>query len=245
MRHKIILGSFLFFIAYCLVGIISGLSKHLQTNAGFSPFELAFFNFLVIIIYSIPWVVRKGSIEAFRTAPYGLIFIRSLFGFVSFVTFFIATHKIPLINAVTLFNTSPLWVPLIAAIMLKEHISWKVLICIIFGFFGMLLVVHPRFGGMNLAGDLYGLVSGSAVAFALVYLRRLRNEPWQKVTFIYAVVCAIISLFFIVPSFKLPQGSQWLLLLAMGSCFYFVQCLVIIALHFAKASTLSISQTLP
>jgi drug/metabolite transporter (DMT)-like permease len=92
---------------------------------------------------------------------------------------------------------------------------------------------------MNIEGDLYALFSGLALSFVMILMRMLKDEPWQKIVLFYSGTSVILSAIFGIPSFKMPHGFQWVLLLIMGVCMYMVQYLVTVALHFAKASTLS------
>jgi len=238
MRNKTFFGAFLFVLGYFFISIISGLSKYLH-DQGFSAVELTFFNFLVVAILSIPWALKQGPKKAFKTNNLRLILVRGLLGFTCFLAYFAATHKIPLVNAATFLNTAPLWVPICAMLILKERVTKKTLIFVFTGFLGMLLVLHPHLKDMNVEGDLYGLFSGFALAFILIIMRHLRNEPWQRVVLYYSIISTILSAIFVIPLFVMPEAGQLVYLLVMGLCMYFVQYLVTIALHYAKASTLS------
>ena len=239
MNKKIIRGALLFIMAYFLISIVSGLSKYLQKSQGFAPIELVFFNFFIVFSLSLPWVFRKGITNAFKTTRLKIILLRSVLGFACFLSFFIASHKIPLVNAVTLYNTAPLWIPICAIFMLKERFTKKVLLYIVSGFLGMIMIVHPHLQDMNIEGDLYALFAGIALAFLMILMRMLKEEPWQKIVLFYSIVSLVLSGIFVIPGFKMPQGIQWVYLLSMGVCMYLVLFLVTVALHFAKASTLS------
>jgi drug/metabolite transporter (DMT)-like permease len=101
------------------------------------------------------------------------------------------------------------------------------------------MVLHPRLRDMNIEGDLYGLFAGLALSFIMILMRMLKDEPWQKIVLFYSGASVILGGILMIPSFKMPQGAQWGYLLVMGICMYSVQYLITIALHFAKASTLS------
>lgn len=239
MLRKTLHGAFLFILGYFLISIISGLSKYLQESHGFSPVELTFFNFLTVLVLTLPWLLRQKLTDVFKTTHFWPIFIRSILGFTCFLSFFTATHKTPLVNAVTLLNTAPLWIPICSFFILKERVSKKALLCVFAGFLGVLMVLHPRLRDMNIEGDLYGLFSGLALAFIMILMRMLKDAPWQKIVLFYSGASVILGGIFMIPSFKMPQGAQWGYLLIMGVCMYLVQYLITVALHFAKASTLS------
>ncbi len=237
-RENTILGGILFSGAFCLLGVLSGISKYLQSKWGFPPAELTFFNFSILAVCLLPWVTRQGGLKALKTNSYSLILIRSVLGFTAFLSFFTASHMLPLVDAVTLLNTAPLWVPLLAIFILRERLSGKAALCILGGFIGMLLIMRPRIQGMNFTGDLLGLGAGIMMAGTIVAIRKLKDEPWQRIAFYYAVVGIILSSVMVIPLFKMPQGIQWVFFLAMGVIMYLIQWLATIALHYAKATTL-------
>lgn len=239
MINKTVFGGLLFVLGYLLISIMSGLSKYLQESHGFSPIEITFFSFLIVAILILPWAFKQGFQGAFKTKRIRPILIRGILGFTCFLSFFTAAHKIPLVDAATFLNTAPLWVPICAFFILKEHVSKKALIGVFTGFLGMLLVLHPRVKDMNIGGDLYGLYAGLALAFILILMRHLKDEPWQRIVLYYSLISALIGAILVAPSFIMPHGIQWIYLLVMGLAMYLVQYLITTALHYAKASTLS------
>ena len=237
MNRKAILGGVLFAGAYCLLGVVSGISKYLQSKWGFPPAELTFFNYGILTMCVLPWVIKQGGLKALKTSNYPLILIRSVLGFSAFLLFFTASHILPLVDAVTLLNTAPLWVPLFAMFVLGDRLSRKPALCILGGFIGMLLIMRPRIQGMNFTGDAVGLASGIMMATAIVIMSKLKHESWQRVSFHYGIVGVLLSSVFMIHSFKMPQGIQWLFFLAMGGITYLIQWFATVALHHAKAIT--------
>lgn len=239
MSEKTIIGGLFFSGAYCLLGIVSALSKYLQTNCGYHTSELTFFSFLVVAACLLPWVLRSGGLKALKTNNLPLILLRSALGFSLFLAFYATSHHLPIVNAVTLFNTAPLWVPLWAILILQERLSKKAALCILGGFAGMLFVMHPRLQGLNLRWDVVGISSGVMMAAVIVIMRKLKDEPWQRIIFCYAVVGTVFSAVAMVPTFKMPQGHHWLVFLAMGALMYLIQWFATVALHYARAIVLA------
>ncbi len=238
VREKTILGAILFSGAYCLAGMLYGIAKYLQATWGFPPAELTFFNFVIVSVCTLPWVTRRGGIKALKTDRYPLLLFRAGLGFALALSSLTAAHMLPLVDAVTLINMAPLWVPLLAIFILRERLSGRSALCILGGFIGMLLIIHPRIQGLNLAGDMVALAAGIFLAITIVVRRKLKNEPWQRVVFYYGVVGALLSAIFMIPSFKMPQGIQWVFFLVMGVFMYLIQRFATIAMHHAKATTL-------
>jgi drug/metabolite transporter (DMT)-like permease len=70
--------------------------------------------------------------------------IRGITGFLALALYFFAISKIPLATAVMLNYTSPLFVALMAPLVLKESVNLKIFLIILLGFVGVLLIVKPH-----------------------------------------------------------------------------------------------------
>ncbi len=237
-KNKTILGGVMFAGSYCIVAVVYAVAKYVQSKWGFSTSQVACFNFTVVTLCALPWVVRNGGVNALRSDKYFLLSLRGVLGFGMTFLGFKAANLLPLVDAVTLLNTAPLWIAIIATFTLKERLSWKSILCIIGGFVGMLIVVHPRLHGMSFTGDLFALVASLCLAASIIVRRDIRSEPWQRILFYYGVIGAMLSAFVMIAFFKMPQGIQWVFFAVMGVLLYFAQKLATIALHYAKASVL-------
>jgi drug/metabolite transporter (DMT)-like permease len=92
---------------------------------------------------------------------------------------------------------------------------------------------------MNYLGDSEALLAGFGVSFVIVIIRLLKDEDHQRVVFYYGIISSVIGFFFILNSWKRPEGIEWLLLIGAGVCMYSMQMLATKAFHYAKASILS------
>ena len=235
--NNILVGGFLCIVAYIFLSAMSAISKHLQ-DLGFSVFHVLFFSFFFTFIFSLPWIFKQGLKTAFKTKFPFIIVSRSVLGFAAFSILFLSVKQIPLVDSLTLFNTAPLWVPFLAFIFLKERFSYKTLLCIVLGFLGIILVIHPRVAAMNFIGDAEALLAGLGASFVIVIMRFLKEEEHQRVVLYYGIISTVISFFFIYNSWKMPEGVEWLLLVGAGICMYSMQMLATQAFHYAKATVL-------
>ena len=235
--NNILVGGFLCIVAYIFLSGMSAISKHLQ-DVGFSVFQVVFFSFFLTFIFSLPWAFKRGLKTAFKTKYPFMIVYRSVLGFTAFSILFLSVKEIPLVDSLTLFNTAPLWVPFLALFFLKERFSYKTILCIVLGFIGIILVIHPRFLAMNYIGDAEALLAGLGASFVIVIMRFLKDEEHQRVVFYYGIISSVIGFFFILNSWKTPEGLEWLLLIGAGVCMYSMQMLATLAFHYAKASVL-------
>ena len=99
-------------------------------------------------------------------------------------------------------------------------------------------MIHPRFATMNYLGDSEALIAGFIASFVIVFIRLLKDEEYQRVVLYYGMISSVIGFFFILNSWKTPEGIEWLLLIGAGVCMYSMQMLATLAFHYAKATVL-------
>ncbi len=104
-----------------------------------------------------------------------MLLIRAAVGCVGVCLVFFSAKWIPVSDAVSLFMTSALYVPFVAAVFLKEHLHWHTVKLASLGFLGMLLIVQPGFAEIN-RGIFYGLAAGVVHAFVYTTLRGLSSR---------------------------------------------------------------------
>jgi drug/metabolite transporter (DMT)-like permease len=96
-----------------MAALIRPASENLHT------FEVLFFRDLFGLLLMTPWLARAGF-GALRTRRPGLYLLRALFMFVSMATWFYAIPLVPLADAISLHFTAPLFVILLAILILGE-----------------------------------------------------------------------------------------------------------------------------
>lgn len=121
------------------------------------------------IVSAILW--RRGFGQV-RTAVPRLHVQRNLFHFAGQNLWFFGLTAIPLAQLVALEFTNPIWVALLAPLLLGERFTPRRAIAAALGFAGVLIVAQPGVSPVGL-GHLAGL--GAALGFALntIYTRRL------------------------------------------------------------------------
>jgi len=121
---------------------------------------------------------------------------RGVLGMISGTTFFMALGLLNLADAFTVGFVAPLFVPLLALIVLKERPRRVDLIALALGFIGMLIIVRT---GANGAGprSLYGVglvvISAATYAATLIMLRFLaQKDPIVLLVIFQHLVSAVI-----------------------------------------------------
>lgn len=117
-------------------------------------------------------------------------FWRGVTGTISLVAYFYAMTVLPLATAITLNYTSPIFLTLLSAVMLKERFNGRLLLAIGLGMVGAALVLQPTFASDTFWVGIIGLASGFFAACAYVNVKKLGDagEPEWRVVFYFSVV---------------------------------------------------------
>ena len=99
------------------------------------------------------WIVSITSFQRIAPVSWKSILIRVFLGLFAQVLFFVSLSGGSLLITILLFNTSPLFIPVIRFIFLKKGINYFNLSCIIVSFFGIYLILGTGNGGV----DIYAL----------------------------------------------------------------------------------------
>ncbi|HZH02734.1 MAG TPA: EamA family transporter, partial [Myxococcaceae bacterium] len=102
----------------------------------------------------------------------GSLWLRSLAGAGGMLCSFYVWSHLPIADAVTLLNTTPLWVAAVSGLLLKEHTGPGVWLAVVLGMLGVVLVQRPHLEQGNFAVAV-ALLGGFSGAMAMVGLRRV------------------------------------------------------------------------
>jgi len=152
-----------------------------------------------------------------------LLFARGIVGFISLTLVYYALTRLPFAEATVLQYLHPMFTAILAVFILHERVSQVTLICIIFSFLGLILIVRPSFMFADLAAgyDPIAVMAAVAGAFgsacAYVLVRKLNEtEHPLVIVFYFPLISLPASLPFLWHDFVMPQGFTWLMLLAVG-----------------------------
>jgi len=116
----------------------------------FSAFELLFFRNLVAVAILLPPALTSGF-GAFRTRRLGLHFLRALLSYLAVLGLFYGIGRLALADVTAISFTQPLFVVLLAALILKEQVGRARTTAVLVGFAGLLIIVRPGFAEIGLA----------------------------------------------------------------------------------------------
>lgn len=199
--------------------------------------EIAWFRYLGLMVVLL--AIWRGRTSLPRTANLGVQVLRAV-GLVSSATFFIlALRALPIAEATALSFASPLFVTVLALLLLNERIERLRWIVVCVGFAGVLLVLRPGSSTFEPAA-LLPLASSAAWAVALISTRKAAVHDSATTTIAYSagVGFAVLSVMAL-PGFVMPARGELFLLLAMAIAWCAAQWLTVSAYHAGAASVLA------
>lgn len=184
---------------------LAGLSFALMLSSGrvasqlIDPLFIAWFRGLGGALILLPYM-QHNKISIFGNNHKKLL-LRSLLGTFSVCFVFYSASLIPVADAVSLFKTSTLYVPFLAAYFLKERFDFRILATTAAGFVGVILVIQPGYNEINL-GIVLALIAGFLQALIFVTLRGLSKTENPFTTVIYFLMGSTI---FLIPFISWPN----------------------------------------
>lgn len=179
--------------------------------------EIAFFRGLFGTVAVLVVMYMKGI--RFSTEDRGLLIMRGLYGGFGMVCNFIALVHMKMSDATILFQTSGIFVFIFSALFLKEAVpkgagKWLILI-----FLAVMVMVNP-FSYESFTWYAVIALLGAALSAAAYTTIRSISKHGQHSNFeimSYFLVTGMIAGLVTTDGFVLPQGVEWLIILAIGS----------------------------
>lgn len=151
-----------------------------------------FRNFIGVFIF-LPLLINKG-LSFFKTEKLWMHTWRSVVGLTAMYGFFYAIAHLKLSDAMVFTYSSPIFIPLIAWLFLREKITPSMLVAAGLGLVGVLCVAKPDSGLFNLMSGI-GLGASLLAAMAFVTVRALTaTEPPERIVFYFCLIGTLISM---------------------------------------------------
>ena len=194
---------------------MNGLIREIATDI--HAFEIAFFRNLFGLVALTPLLLRVGT-GAFRTRRLPLHALRGVLNAAAMLTFFLGLGMTPLATVAALSFTAPLFATLLAAVGLKERLSWERWLGLAVGFLGALVILRPGLTTVSL-GEILIVASSVLWAAALIDIKVLaRTESSLTITLYAAILLTPITGIFAFFFWTWPTPLAWALLMAVGAC---------------------------
>ncbi len=207
--------------------------------ADIAPQQIMMVRLWIFALGALAWAAWRGVLPlVLRPARPVLQVMRAAFSAFEMVTIAWALKYLGLAEAHSLFASFPLMAAVMARIVLGERLpAWRVL-AIVAGFAGALLIIRPGFGFFRPAAF---IALGAAALFAAYQVAgRLaaRHDDFLTSVVQISLVGALILTLPGLLSWKTPDGTQWMLILAISGFGILGHLLLVRAVEFAPAAAL-------
>ena len=138
--------------------------------------------------------MKYGSktIDEFKNIGKGGLVI-GFFSGISTGTFVFAIVYTSIANALVIISTGPIMIAIVAWFLLKEKssvITWTSMIIV---FIGIYIVMSGSFGGKNLVGDFFALITAVMMGFTFTLTRKYKHINMVPVNEIGGLIAALIA----------------------------------------------------
>ncbi len=179
-----------------------------------------------IICLFLSWMwLRRAGLSPWGSNP-RLLVLRGLFGTVGLVCFYYTLVTLPMAESVVIANTAPILTAVLAALVLREPVSRRLVIAVACSACGVIAIARPAliFGGSAFAhealdpwGVIVGFIGATASACVYVLIRRIRDRESPLVmVFYFPLVTVPLALPFAVARWVWPTPVEWLMLVGLG-----------------------------
>lgn len=189
----------------------------LAGDSGVSMPEIMFWRQFLTVPLILAFLALRGGLARLKTSIPGTHAIRSVVGMVGMVCNFSAVLLLPLAESVTLSFTVPLFVVVIAALVLREFVGpWR-WTAVVLGFVGVLVIAQPGGGHIPLEGGLIALAAALMTAMVTFLIRDMgKTEEPLRIVFYFALYGSTMMLVLLPFYATAHSPQQWLLLLGIG-----------------------------
>lgn len=205
------------------------------------------------LLFYIPKIRKKG-IQYFVTKHLLFFLVRGLLSTVAVFFFFYAAQHIHLGIASIFYNSSPIFIPLLAFLFLSEKTSCFIYLSILIAIVGVVIIIDPSLSSLESPVIFIALASGILMAIQQTMLRFVAKEriATDIILFYQCIACTVSScIILLVESHfnnKLSVVHHFTqfqvfiiicLIILLGSLSYLAQYLVTRAFGYMQASKLA------
>lgn len=216
----------------CMGVLVKTLGERLDS------FQIAFFRCLFGLVAVLPFLAQ-GTVRQLRTSHLSSHVLRAFLGVGAMTCGFYAVTHMPLADAVAISFTKPMFVIVLAIIVLREPVPMRRGLATVIGFFGVLIIVGPGGDGVQLIA-LVALAGSMMVAGVQIVVKRLSaTESTAAILFYFGVVTTLVALGPALFVWQTPTWREFGLLVMLGAFGSLGQALTVHGLRVGDASAVS------
>jgi len=200
-------GGFIFTSTSAMIRLLSTEIESVQT---------AFFRAALSVILLLP-MIATGRVKPWYSKRIVGHFWRTAMGTGSMVLGFYAVSMLPLADATAIAFSQPLFSVVVAALILGEKVRWRRWSATVIGFAGVLVMVRPGEGSLQL-GALVALANAAAVSLSILLVRRLSDsETPLMILTQFAIFSTILLTVPAILVWRWPDFWGWVLAIGIAS----------------------------
>jgi drug/metabolite transporter (DMT)-like permease len=189
-----------------------------EAARGATTLEIMFYRCLMSLVILLAIIWLGPGLKEMRTTRLGLHTLRGGVHFVAQFSWLSALTVIPLAQLFALEFTAPIWVALLAPLLLSERLSQTRLIAAAIGFTGAVIVAQPGTVALN-SGVAMALISALGFALSMLATKLLtRSESPLRILFYMFLVQTALSLLLLLGGVRIPdwEALAWIAALAIA-----------------------------
>jgi drug/metabolite transporter (DMT)-like permease len=239
-KNNLIKGSLYALAAFffmALFGILTKIALH-----GSAAIWVSFIAYLTGAVALMPFIIQKG-VNFLKSQHYSYLIGRALIGTLASLLYTISIHYIPIVNGTLLFNTAPIFIPLLAVCFLKAKIEQNIWLAVAIGFIGIIIIIKPTEAIFTQTGNLIGILSGVSLAIAYLLMKQLTyTDPGIRIIFYYLGLGTIVQIPLLLFTQSLPSLESSIYAIISGIMLLLAQILLVNSYKYAEASQVGVYQ---
>jgi drug/metabolite transporter (DMT)-like permease len=176
--------------------------------------EIVLVRAVITLVLSLVLVMRAG-LSPWGT-QHGKLVVRGVLGFGGLAFYYLSLARLPLADATTLQNTTPVLTALLAWWLLGERVGWAAAFALACGLGGVVFVARPT-GDGDVVGAACALAAACSSSLAYVTVRQLaRTEHPLVIVFYFPLVATPLAIPWAAAEWVWPSSDGWLVLAGLG-----------------------------
>lgn len=224
MQYKGVIFILLSSLTYAVVNFCVKYLHHIPTH------EIVFFRSVISLILCLVWIKKLGIPVLGHNKKW--LLIRGFAGMTALFLFFLTIKEMPLASATTIQYISPIFTVLLATQLMNEKVRPMQWILFVVAFAGVIMIkgFDERISYLFLGiGIVSALISG--IAYNAIMKCRATDHPLVVVLYFPMIATPVMGTACVTVEWVMPEGIEWVLLLALGVFTQIAQLYMTKALH--------------
>jgi drug/metabolite transporter (DMT)-like permease len=202
--------------------------------------EVVLFRSVFALVPIVGYMLARKDPSLFRTQrPLGHLG-RAAIGLLSMVCVFAALRYLPLTEASAFSFAAPLFMTVLAVLVLHERVGVRRFWAVIAGFAGVLIMLHPQAGHVHWKGAALALAAAASSAGAMVAIRQMGStERGSTIAFYFTLAGAGLGVAGSLLNWVTPDPATFAVLVLGGLAGGVAQLLLTQAVTLAPLSTVA------